>query len=272
MSEAVKTALRGILERFASGDIPEAIALATYPVADIPSSQWSFLNRTIMFLAGTSDARGFRQWKQVNRHIKKGAKAIYILVPCFYKSKEGDEEEQATLRGFKAAPVFRYEDTEGEEVDYRQIELPPLPLMDRAREWGISVKAIPGNYRYKGYYAPDRREIALATPEEVVFFHELAHASHDRVKQNLKTGQDPLQEIIAELSAQALCRLVGKSPRDTIGNTYRYIGSYAKKINMSAYAACVKVLQETEQVLNLILKGGESECATIFIAQESLAI
>jgi len=57
----VKQVLNDILERFKSGDIPEAIALASYPALDIPSSQWSFLNRTIMFLAGTGDARGYRQ-------------------------------------------------------------------------------------------------------------------------------------------------------------------------------------------------------------------
>ena len=46
-------------------------------------------------------------------------------------------------------------------------------------------------------------------PEESVFFHELAHAAHEKVKGTLKAGQDPLQEVVAELSAQALCRMVG---------------------------------------------------------------
>jgi len=267
MNEKIRTVLGGILERFASGDIPEAIALASYPVADIPSAKWSFFNRTIMFLSGTSDARGFRQWNQVNRHVRKGAKSFYILVPCICKRKEDDGEEREFLSGFKTGSVFRYEDTEGEELDYRQMAPPQLPLMERAQEWGISIKAIPGNYRYSGYYSSNRKEIALATPEEIVFFHELAHASHDRVKEKLKAGQDPFQEIIAELSAQALCRLAGRSAQDTIGNTYRYIDGYAKKLKMSAYSACVQVLQETEQVLNLILKGGEEESASIPMAQ-----
>ena len=47
--------------------------------------------------------------------------------------------------------------------------------MEVAQEWGISVKAIPGNYRYSGYFSQDRREIGLASKEETVFFHELAH-------------------------------------------------------------------------------------------------
>ena len=258
MNAKVREVLTTILEKFKTGDIPEAIALASYPVSDIPSSKWSFLNRTVMFLSGTGDARGFRQWQEVNRHVKKGSKAFYILVPCIYKKESEEGEDKQILKGFKAAAVFRYEDTEGEEVEYKQLEVPKFPLLERAGEWGVSVKAIPGNFRYRGYYSSERKEISLATPEEKVFFHELAHAGHDRVKQGLKAGQDPLQEIVAELSAQALCRLVGKQIKDTTGNSYQYIESSAQKFKVSAYSACLRVMQETEQVLNLILKGEES--------------
>ena len=134
-----------------------------------------------MFLSGTADARGYAQWRQVNRYVRKGAKAIYILVPRIMKRKietedgEDEEQEEEILTGFLARPVFRVEDTDGEPLDYQKIDLPELPLMDRAQEWGISVKTIPGNYRYYGYFSQDRMEIGLATKEEAVFFHELAH-------------------------------------------------------------------------------------------------
>lgn len=256
MNERVKEILDQIIDQFKSGDIPEAVAMASFPIPDIPSKKWSFTNRLLMFLAGTGDARGFLQWKAANRWVKKGARAIYILVPCM--RKEVDEEtgeEKEVLRFFKTAPVFMYEDTEGEPLDYEQIELPDLPLIRKAKEWDISVKAIPGNYRYRGYYSPNSNEIALATPEEKVFFHELAHAGHKQLKGKLSAGQDPLQEIVAELSAQALCRLVGKQVRDTSGNSYQYIEMYAEKLGLTPYSACLRVLGETEKVLGLILTG-----------------
>jgi hypothetical protein len=265
MNNRVRQVLDVIVEKFKSGEIPEAAAMASFPVPDTPSSKWSFANRTLMFLAGTADARGFRQWKQVNRWVKKGASAIYILVPCFKKKIDHETgEEKEVLRFFKSMPVFMYEDTDGEELDYRNIELPELPLLDKAKEWGISVKAIPGNYRFSGYYSPERHEIALATPEEKTFFHELAHAGHERIKGRLTNGQEPLQEIVAELSAQALCRLVGKQTNDTTGNSFRYIERYAEKVKLTPHVACLKVLAETENVLNLILKG-----ATISSGNES---
>jgi len=261
VNEKVQTALRSIVERFESGDIPEAIAFSTFPIADIPAAKWSLLNRTLMFIAGTQDARGFRQWKVVGRHVKKGAKAITILAPRFIKKEsEGEpgEEEKKVLAGFLAVPVFRVEDTEGEPLEYQKIELPELPLVDVAKSWGISVMAIPGNYRYFGYFSQERKEIALASKEESVFFHELAHAAHQRILGELKRGQDWKQEIVAELSAAALCKIVGKSSK-FLGRSYQYIENYAKQVHLTAVQGCLKVMSDVESVLNLILKGGPGE-------------
>ncbi len=257
MNDKVKQTLQAVLNQFKTGDIPKAVAISMFPIPDIPCSKWSLLNRTLVFLSGTMDARGYRQWQQTNRYVKKGSKAIYILVPFIKKIDDGGKEK-AALYGFGCKPVFRSEDTEGEPLDYEQIELPDLPLIERAQEWEISVKAIPGNYRYQGYYSSRAKEIALATPEEKTFFHELSHAAHAKIKGKIKGGQDPMQEIIAELSAQVLCRMVGKQLADTTGNSYRYIEKYAGRLKMNPYTACLKVMSETEKVLNLILNGDEN--------------
>lgn len=257
MRPNIKQALGNILDSFRTGDIPEAVGMSMFPIADIPSSKWSILNRTIMFLSGTQDARGFRQWQDANRYVKKGSKAFYLLVPFMKKMEAETGEQKEALYGFGCKPVFRVEDTNGEPLEYEQIELPQLALIEKAQEWGISVKAIPGNYRYKGFYSPGRKEIALATQEECVFFHELAHVSHEKVKGSLKNGQDPLQEIVAEMSAQALCRIVGKTGIKYLGNSYKYIEGYAEKLKMSPHSACIKVMSEVEKVLNLILRTKE---------------
>ena len=255
MTPKVRETLNTIIDRFSNGDIPEAVAYSMFPIPNLPSSKWSLLNRTLMFFSGTQDARGIKQWNSVNRYVKKGSKAMYILVPYFRKPENDDREEQQMLTGFGCSPVFRVEDTTGEPLEYENIELPDLPFIERAQQWGISVKAIPGNYRYKGYYSPGRKEIAVATSSECVFFHEISHAAHHILKGNLKPGQDSLQEVIAELSAQTLAVMVGKSAEDTTGNSFRYIQNYADKMKMSVHAACLKVMNETENVLNLILTG-----------------
>lgn len=249
----VREVLTSILERFKSGDIPKAIAFSIFPIQDIPSAKWSLCNRTLMFFAGTQDARGFQQWKEAKRYVKKGAKSFSILAPSFKKKENGEGEEETFLAGFLTIAVFRLEDTDGEPLDYQQIQLPKLPLMEAAEQFGVSVKAIPGSYRYYGYYRDSSKEIALATEEEAVFFHELSHAAHAKVLGHLKPGQDWKQEIVAELSAAALCHLVGKDGDKHLGNSYIYIENYAAKAKMTPLAACFQVIGDVGKVLQKIL-------------------
>ena len=54
--------------------------------------------------------------------------------------------------------------------------------------------------------------------KEEVFFRGLVHADHKKVKGSLYGGQDPLQEIVADLFAQVLCRLFGRSLAYATGN------------------------------------------------------
>jgi len=253
MAGRIKEALKTILDCFESGDIPQAIAYSVFPIPDIPSSRWSLINRTLMYISGTMDARGFRQWKKVNRCVKKGSRALYILVPRMVMRENEEGEEEEMLAGFMARPVFKVEDTEGELLDYQQIEVTELPLVNKANEWGISIKAIPGNYRCYGYFSQERKEIGLASKEESVFFHELAHVAHQRVATDFKNTQYWRKEIVAELTAAVLCKMVGKTSR-YLGNNYHYITHYAKETNLTPVRACMDVMGDVEKVLNLVLE------------------
>jgi len=84
--------------------------------------------------------------------------------------------------------VFRAEDTDGQPLEYETIPLPKLPFMEVAEQWGIKVTSIPGGAGLYGSYNARARHIRLASPEEMVFLHELAHAAHDRIRP-LKGGQ-----------------------------------------------------------------------------------
>ncbi len=255
MKPKVRDTLNQLIAKFESGDIPQAVSYAMFPFPDVPSSKWSLTNRTLMFLSGTMDGRGYKQWQLTNRYVKKGSRAFYILVPYLKKIDDDLDQERQVLLGFGVSPVFKVEDTDGEPLEYQNIEVPDFALMERAMDWGVSVKAVAGNYRYYGSYSPDRKEIAVATSSECVFFHELSHCAEHIIRGSLKTGQDPFQEIVAELSAQTLALMVGKSAEDTTGNGYRYIARYAKKASMEVHTACMSVLSRVEKVLNLILNG-----------------
>ena len=254
MNEKVKQVLEKILASFESGDVPEALSVAVLPRLDVPCSKWSLCNRLILFFAGTSDARGFRQWKAVGRYPKKGSKAIYILSPKNKKVKdEKTDEEKVILTGFFPVPVFCAEDTDGQPLDVPKLkpkELPPL--FDVAREWGIEVNWQSFQGDAYGAYSPGRKEIILATHDEKIFFHELSHAAHQRVNGKLKPGQDWKQEIVAELTAAVLAHLYGKRAND--GASYRYIRSYAEKAKKDVYKACLSVIADVGRCLEILIR------------------
>ena len=257
MSTKINETLSGILEIFKSGQIPEAVSYAAFPHFDIPSEQWSYLNRIIMWMNGTYDARGYRQWTKVGRHVKKGAVAFHIFAPRFQKDKKEEGEDGFNLIGFLLVPVFRSEDTEGEPLNYRETQINSFHLIDKAKQWGLDVHAVSGNERYWGSYSG--KDIKLATPEEAVFFHELSHHAHKLVSGELTPGQDWKQEVVAELSAEALSRIFGL--KTTTGNSYKYIEAYAGQAGLSPVAGCLEVLSDTEKVLKLILEEEEIKMA-----------
>ena len=82
LSPKIHQALQGIIEKFQNGNIPKAIAISTFPIPNIPAAKWSLPNRTLMFIAGTRDARGYRQWQKVGRYVKKRLKPLksWLLV------------------------------------------------------------------------------------------------------------------------------------------------------------------------------------------------
>lgn len=256
MNSKINETLSGILEIFKSGQIPAAVSYAAFPPFDIPSEEWSFLNRIIMWMSGTFDARGYRQWMKVGRHVKKGVAAFHIFAPRFVKEKKDNGEEDLSLIGFLQVPVFRYEDTEGEPLAYKKTQINSFHLIEKAEAWGLDVHAVSGNGRYWGSYTG--KTIKLATPEEVVFFHELSHHAHKLVLGALVPSQDWKQEIVAELSAEALSKIFGLT-RETTGNSYKYIESYAAQAGLTPVAGCLQVLSDTEKVLKLILEEASPE-------------
>ena len=73
-----KDAADRIVAAFQSGSLPKALApiFINRPDEDTPCRKWSWSNQLLTALAGYSDARGFRQWQTVGRHVKKGEKSL----------------------------------------------------------------------------------------------------------------------------------------------------------------------------------------------------
>jgi len=260
----VREATEGLLEMFRSGNMPEAVALTIIRRKegdDQPSFHWSIGNQIIMMMSGTSDARGFKQWQEASRYVRKGAQAIHILGPTTRRITEedpdtGQETEKTIITGFRTIPVFRYEDTDGqplEKPDYTPEELPPF--WNVAEYLGAKIEYTPYHGGYYGAYSPARQKITLCSQDAFVYFHELAHVVHGTL-QELKKGADPEQEIIAETAAAVLCQLQGISGYEC--QAYQYIQDYASKLKEKAVLpAIMRVLSDVEAVVLKIISTAE---------------
>ncbi len=262
-------ALSEILTMFESGALPEAIAQTRIirERHDRPMAEWSLGNQLLALVRGTNDARGFKQWHEVGRQVKKGARAFYILGPCKVKRTERDEEtgeqvERVVVVGFRGIPVFRLEDTEGELVDYPDYspaELPPL--LEVAERLGVPVRYSPVPANERGHYSLTREEIVLGTHDADTFLHELAHAAHATIEP-LQGGQNPRQEIIAETVSAVLCHLYGLD--GYIAEARDYVGLYAGQERPER--AVMRLLGDVQRVLDVILDAAETAPQTAALA------
>jgi hypothetical protein len=116
---------------------------------NVPCRSWSWRNQLLVALHGFSDARGYRQWQEVGRHVRRGERAFYILAPITRTRVDaGAGEERVVVVGFRGAAVFGLQQTEGDPLPASDPDaerwLESLPLLGVARSWGLAVETFDG--------------------------------------------------------------------------------------------------------------------------------
>jgi antirestriction protein ArdC len=259
-----KDAADRIVAAFQSGTLPKALApiFINRPDEDTPCRKWSWSNQLLTALAGHSDARGFRQWQSVGRHVKKGQKSFQILAPMTKKVERkdkatGEVSEGVAVFGFRAVAVFGLEQTEGDslpEPDPAIAEwLKNLPLADVAEHWGLSVESFQGGEgRPQGWYRRGQA-IALGVENLSTWCHELCHAADYKTGGLTELGQHWRSETVAELGASILLECLGYSDDSDRGGCWEYVRAYATKAEIEPIKACQRVLGRTCDAVALIL-------------------
>ena len=228
---------------------------------ELPSDNYSFLNKCIMHANGTIDARGYKAWAEVGRKCLKGQN-IHILAPRTVTIKDPDDEDKKKkiCIGFYPIVVWPEHGTEGEPIDYKcDQELPQFHFNAVAKHLGIKIKQVFENQQFNGYFDTEKNEIALATPDEQTFCHELVHAVHNKFRKeftgkNIKSN-DPATEIIAEFSAVVLMNMLGKKCNEK--KAYDYIEAYSKKQKKKTIRGIAELLPKMEKIIKYILEVNE---------------
>lgn len=216
-NEIVKEAVENLMNMFKSGKMPEKVAFSIIHKHEgdvIPSDKWSVGNRVLSLLQCTADARGYKQWMEVGRHVKKGCHAIYIMAPLTRKIEENDKltgeaKDKVIITGFRPLPVYRFEDTEGAALPYDHAYEPKQypPFFDTAKKLGIDVSYRPMAANYLGKFSLHTNKIQLCAHDAVVYYHELAHAVHSTFV-DLRVYDSQKAEIVAEFSACVLAEIL----------------------------------------------------------------
>ena len=217
-----------------------------------PCQSWSYSNRILMIKQGTQDARGKNQWiefkdKKSGKMIKHDRtvidnyRPIVIYMPRFvdsckkcevllYNGKcnncgitkaDNKKDIKSVLDGFMQIPLIRVEDTAGKKLpEFKPKKRPNLEYV--AKRLGVTVhyNELAGA---AGYYAPNRKEIHLASTDEAVFFHELAHAIDHKLNKDFNKLPKAKVETIAEITACVLARMYGI---ECIGQSQIYLSQY----------------------------------------------
>lgn len=254
-------AVENIVAMFTEEKFPAQLARVLIKRADSdtekPSDRWSILNQLIMLNTGkTTDARTYKQWNEVGRYVKKGAKAFQIIAPIVKKVKTDDDEEEARLIGFRGMSVFSVENTEGKEItiaDYtpKTVDINAEKLIRITEKLGCTVSYLPYGGKVLGTYNPSERKIILRSEDYDVLAHEVGHFLHD-VTEGINSVDRNTAEVIAELTSAVLCEMNGVHGYER--QSFYYIREYSRANDAKAVIKAInKVLSTVEKSIAVIL-------------------
>lgn len=180
-----------------------------------------------------------KRWNELGRKVKKGSKAIRIFKPVFKKRNEEEDEtkEVNKLVGFVPAPVYCYEQTEGESLPIDKVTIKLEGESDEAREIIEFAEQIaqsddcPVTYGdadgANGYYRPSTHEIVVSDCLSVnhrckTLVHELVHSKVHRYDRSSTSSE---REVVAEGAAFVVCSYFGL---DTSDYSFGYVNSWGR--------------------------------------------
>ncbi len=216
-----------------------------------------------------SQVAGFNAWRKMNRFVRKGEKAIWILAPMVYKNAGvEDREPDKVIRGFKWVPVFDVAQTDGEELpticDRLDGDDPAghyTTLHTVARSIGFSVEDHELDGSTNGDCSHSERRIRVETrndPAQRVktLAHEIAHALlHETFDSRA------LAELEAESTAYVVCQALGIDSGDySFGYVTTWAGGGEQAI-AGIKASCERIRRTAATILRTFEPAAQEEAA-----------
>ena len=199
-----------------------------------------------------SFVKGFKAWNSLGRYVKKGAKGIQILAPCFkkvedfdepentaeYQDKKGEKVTKRILSGFKVTYVFDIADTDGDdsqlpvlvkglsgdgEYESRMYESLKAVISTEHQITEVTGTSAKGSFNRETGVITVRSDLEALQRVKTIL-HEYAHANDFAMNPDEEISRNR-RELVAESVAYVVSLRLGL---DTSRYTMSYLQSWLK--------------------------------------------
>ncbi len=237
-------------------------------------NQYSSRNLRLI-LAQKPDASylaSYNTWKKFDRHVKRGEKALSVIIPVTYVKKDQQghpildkDGKPETGLTFRLKPTtFDVSQTEGKamptaaevkeqltDLDYANLY---RALMSIAKTNNVSVRFEEMERSTFGYYNPTENQIVLRSNEmnksQIIktFLHETAHSE---LHHNNNSQQEQLTKSTAELQAESVAYVVASYYGiDTADYSFDYLAGWSNdKETLADLEAQLDIVQQEAKSL-----------------------
>ncbi|WP_430595935.1 PBECR4 domain-containing protein [Streptococcus gallolyticus] len=214
----------------------------------------------------------YNTWKKFDRHVKRGEKALSVIIPVTYVKKDQQGHPILDKNGkpetgltFRLKPTtFDVSQTEGKampkaaevkeqltDLDYANLY---RALMSIAKTNNVSVRFEEMEWSTFGYYNPTENQIVLRSNEmnksQIIktFLHETAHSE---LHHNNNPQQEQLTKSTAELQAESVAYVVASYYGiDTADYSFDYLAGWSNdKETLADLEAQLDIVQQEAKSL-----------------------
>ena len=224
-------------------------------------------NNVLLILAQRPDATrvaGYRAWRELGRHVRRGERGIAILAPCTYRAQDDDTDDEArtVLHGFRVVHVFDVTQTEGDDLpeppiavlggDDPRLLRHRLAALVRAEGYSFSLGPLPRRFgdalglTDHGARAVTVRDDLPPAQQAKTAAHELAHVLLHRPGHATDRGRI---EVEAESVAHIVC---GAAGLHTDAYSFGYVASWSGGDTTVIRDTAARVLDCARRVLGAL--------------------
>lgn len=195
----------------------------------------------------------YKRWGKVNRNVKKGEKALYILAPIFKEIKDENDEVIDKKLWFKKVPVFDLSQTEGEPFEPNYvINNSNLSFKEISGRLNIPIKES-DKMITRGYTDGKTIWISKHTSEGkqlCTLFHELAHY-YLHFNKNREELDTPTKELEAESVSFMVASALGITNTESGAYITNWAGENSPELIKGKGDKLIKTASKILDILNL---------------------